>query len=936
MKLLTQLAAVFLYNFILLNAEVTVLKSGQVIYDKSPKLRIRGSNFDADDHNIILELGISGGTPLKGDKDYLITKDADGDGLILKLLGNRKWADLTNRTPPVALILSSVKFEPDGKNMLPEPVPVANILSTPTVEENTEVLYISASNELRINGTGFIGAKKVDLYFQPPLVKEVAYEDVSKYPLSKNTLVLRLRHGYKWREDAGALSILGVDTGGGPVKVDGEDGVQVADVQTNLEFHGVTVESTVDEQLLYANDADIKIKGSGFNPVGNLLRFSNNLLGNNVNYTTVSQDEDSIVLRLVPGSLWRKNYENLPGALTILAINAGQGYVATGPTNAQKGRDIAMIFEPPQVFSSNKKIYKTHSHELHIKGAGFPIKASISRPQLKFSPPLVEETDYSIRVLNRTEIEITLQDGRQWSQEAGPLLVTAINTRGDEAGWVTLPGDGVHVADVQDDLDTVSSSGVEVFPSGLKVYQSALRQSIAITGTGFKDTIQFTFEPALKAGVDYDLNFENKNKVVLKLKVDKKWRSDAGFIIAKSIKLDKSGKDIALAGSDGIRVAVVLEDPVVKSSKDTYHESQSKLVVVEGTGFTTVTDTVLAIRPTDKKAYKILGVLDESIRVQLKPDSAWLPAFSTLKDEEETKKVPLQVISIDTGAGNIVFDEAITIGYVVKDRVGVVCDDSCEFAFDGVCDDGSEPNDQYYYSNNNKYEDDDLGGFYEGEEGEKESSGGKNKQSQEYDDYYMENEDYQVSACVEGTDCTDCGGIDAVVDYTKPLEPDSGVESCTNTCVYQRDGVCDDPRGTKYCEIGTDCQDCGPVGADNFTRSDDDGWWDDDDDYWTFNDGNFLDQTKGLEANRAKVKVFKKNDSTGPAAMFLIVLEGMVYTVGAIFAAAALYLLNRWYKGQNVPFMNVFNADSGNNSHDYEMATTNLKRMPITPDVIRT
>jgi len=40
--------------------------------------------------------------------------------------------------------------------------------------------------------------------------------------------------------------------------------------------------------------------------------------------------------------------------------------------------------------------------------------------------------------------------------------------------------------------------------------------------------------------------------------------------------------------------------------------------------------------------------------------------------------------------------------------------------------------------------------------------------------------------------------------------------------------------------LGTDCQDCGPVGADNFTRADDDGWWDDDDDYWTFNDGNFL------------------------------------------------------------------------------------------------
>ena len=30
------------------------------------------------------------------------------------------------------------------------------------------------------------------------------------------------------------------------------------------------------------------------------------------------------------------------------------------------------------------------------------------------------------------------------------------------------------------------------------------------------------------------------------------------------------------------------------------------------------------------------------------------------------------------------------------------------------------------------------------------------------------------------------------------------------------------------------------MGAENFTRADDDGWWDDDDDYWTFNDVDFL------------------------------------------------------------------------------------------------
>ena len=36
-----------------------------------------------------------------------------------------------------------------------------------------------------------------------------------------------------------------------------------------------------------------------------------------------------------------------------------------------------------------------------------------------------------------------------------------------------------------------------------------------------------------------------------------------------------------------------------------------------------------------------------------------------------------------------------------------------------------------------------------------------------YDDYYMADDGYRVSACVEGTDCTDCGGVDAVVDYSK-------------------------------------------------------------------------------------------------------------------------------------------------------------------------
>jgi hypothetical protein len=211
------IASILLTSLTCILSEVTVLKVVQVIYDKSPKLRIRGSGFDADDHDIILEINASGQPSLKVDKDFLISKDADGDGIILKLLGNRKWVDLEDRAPPVALTLSAVRFGADStKNLLAEPVIVAQVLSTPSVNDGNDVIYSSATNELRINGTGFMGAKKVDLYFQPALVKEVAYEDVTKYPLVRDQVVLRLRHNYNWRDDAGPLTIVGVDTGGGP------------------------------------------------------------------------------------------------------------------------------------------------------------------------------------------------------------------------------------------------------------------------------------------------------------------------------------------------------------------------------------------------------------------------------------------------------------------------------------------------------------------------------------------------------------------------------------------------------------------------------------------------------------------------------------------------------------------------------------------------
>ena len=109
------------------------------------------------------------------------------------------------------------------------------------------------------------------------------------------------------------------------------------------------------------------------------------------------------------------------------------------------------------------------------------------------------------------------------------------------------------------------------------------------------------------------------------------------------------------------------------------------------------------------------------------------------------------------------------------------------------------------YSYGGNYEDDDLGGYYNDEERAGDFYYAEGALID--DDYYMENDEYQVSACVEGTDCTDCGGVDAIIDWNAAVnDPDSVINVCSNTCIYARDGVCDDPRGANYCKIGTDCQ----------------------------------------------------------------------------------------------------------------------------------
>lgn len=91
MDILLLLAACLLLVVHVVLADVTVLKFVTVLYDRSPKLRIRGSGFTASSNDTRVTIGTSGGESLVLNEDFTIMKDDDiTDGIVLKLMSNKR------------------------------------------------------------------------------------------------------------------------------------------------------------------------------------------------------------------------------------------------------------------------------------------------------------------------------------------------------------------------------------------------------------------------------------------------------------------------------------------------------------------------------------------------------------------------------------------------------------------------------------------------------------------------------------------------------------------------------------------------------------------------------------------------------------------------------------------------------------------------------
>jgi len=850
------------------------------VYAQKPKLNLVGSGFEKYKRTQIhLTLEING-VKLEQFEDYSLDIVSD-ERLALKLNEDKEWWGTSKAGGP--LILKGALFDAtdeEPKSTKEYNIRVATIIPAPTAKPNSSLKIMRTQTvRLPINGSGFDSKAKISVFFEPH-IEEDKLEVVAH---KKSLLLVRLLAGGAWRADEGPLHLKSINTGGGPWKINGDDGIQVATVIKN---HGGKVLDS--EARLYQSTPKLSIWGEDFQQ-STILRFKSGLQ-KNTNYTQkfsdLGKNKMRLDLELKKGSKWRAQ----KGQIIAMSMVKEEGNAAL-PLNAGKGIVVAEVLEDPVVTESKANLDRTHGDTLMIKGSGFS-RSELGATKLTFDPELEMGYDYDLSVKDTKTLQLTLKTGRAWRPDAGPLKVTKV-----DSGAGDFSVDDVIVATVQDDVQD-HESGVRVISSpDQALYQSTPSDKcLKVRGTGFTKDTKITFNSKVSPD-SYVQQFVSETELCLKLKSGEQWSAKAEPL--KILSMNVGGNKVPIGRSDaGVAVAKIYVNPEINtaSDKDVF-QSFTKRITIRGSGFDKdftelAFSPPLTVRdPADPEygEFEYVDVQPSYIVVGLVNDAKWIRAAL-----EPGDRVPLKVHSVTTAAGVKTFGSSITVAEVTHDPEHVLCDDSCTFSKDNVCDDISSE-DYSYYADDDLYDFDDE--YFEPYD----------SYSFEDDDYgynFMYDDDYQLYdddewyaldegtlVCEWGTDCTDCG----------PREEVEAPE-CTNTCQFARDGWCDDERTAMICKLGTDCQDCGPVGASNFTEED---HLNDDAEYWEpfpylDDDDDMIEWKNDPRANR--VAHHGQPSAPGPGTLLVDVLMGLVYFVGAVVMASGLMFLYKIYKGEAIPY----------------------------------
>uniref|UniRef100_A0A7S3NKQ2 Uncharacterized protein n=1 Tax=Aureoumbra lagunensis TaxID=44058 RepID=A0A7S3NKQ2_9STRA len=1000
-----------LFALVLLAAEAIDVELGPKLYvtsrqtmiysDVSPKLRIEGSGFEGDGKNLHMKFVPS--IPKDGYAIEVTSKNSVS--VILK--GKTRWP-LADGATASTLYLSSLKDDlnddPDEEMLKDGAVPVASILGTPTIMRRTDkFIYMTGTRRIFINGTNF-RPKTTSFVFDPPLVRDLDY---TMEVIDSSVAKLTLKATRRWRSDnvPGPLKIKRLNTGAGELRIDAKfGGVTVAEVQADLGAHGVTVETT-DDKRLYQSSPKLTILGHGFNESGingaNTLRWANSLRGKGVNYTITQAHANQLELTLAPNSKWRANPANLPGPLILLAVNAGAGPVPVGATEAKKGRTVAKIYADPTITTSaaaGTKLARTLDHELWIRGDGFvraqtQLQLRARSPDGKKFKELKPFVDFILVAFNTTHIRVWLQDGKVWADKDDSIL----ECFGIDTGAGPFPGisstQPIALAQIVKDAEHSSDAAVFRTATSQTLYETPAKKKLTISGEKFcsntkvvtPEEVEITFDPPT---TDYQVRSIDASTIILDLKKKAKW--PVGTLKIKALKCTAKQNPVSFAGDDGVAVATILANPTIETHEDlTLYNHHSRRLVIRGSGFSLEGTTIKLEPAADSPPYNVIESLEDYIALELdsfKDDASWIP------DDQlagKTDGLKLKVIEIDTGAGGVIFEKNNVIATVVNEPDGDFCDDSCEWANDGVCDDGTQPyigdtdDSTPRRPNANRY-DDDYGGLYRDDDddiyGYGEDDYGYYADRGYDDDYggwlreWDDDTGMNTAACAPGTDCTDCQPRAGDGRLDEPKE-----EMCSNTCEFARDGYCDDGRDglPMYCPSGTDCQDCGPVGASNFTKFDDE-FWDDDgdnyyftDDYWDEYEENWKDDdyyytddqnNDATNATNTRAKRFGFDDddaaniqgyvrsqanpfeidpsvTNNSDSMASLLLAGGFLAILAVAACGALRLANSKPNKPCLPFLSAKSKDEANKDLKASWTEMTNRRdnsaasVPITPDV---
>lgn len=764
--------------------DVEINARPQFLYSHiSPKMRINGKGFGKDPSQVHLEFI----PPLTRNGQPIYNLSCTDSVLVIGLRKGESWP--VTSADASTLYLSSVVVDMHGpKNQISTAVPVATVIEPPQVMSGEDkLIYMTATQRFLINGTNFREGT-MSLVFDPPLMKDIDYVLAVR---SSTAMQLALKTGRKWRSDGepGPLKLRRIDSGAGALRVDPKfGGVVVAEVQVNLGGHGVVVEPNP-SLIMYQTDPSLVIKGEGFGHVTKVegfgsprLRWGNGLLGRGVNYSASEYDDTRVELVLKPGSVWRRNGANLPAPLTLLAVDAGSGFVAVGATEMKKGVRVATVFEAPAVQpNALVSLFRTHSAQLWITGVGFTRSGMANgidaEMKLEFEPALKLNVDYLLTVFNRTHALVRLREGRAWAPQPGPLYVVSCDTG---------PGPYVNfkpaaVAHIVPDADT-HPSGVGVTRTNHQVlYQTPAIRHLEVHGQSLSEEAKLVFSPPLDRNVDYEVLRTTSDLMVLGLKAGKTWRKTAGQLLLMSIDTGKG--PVEMAHGTGIVVADVVANPTVATSTARITSSTTKRLSIYGTGFS-IDGTDLTLEPTSRSAYEYEMVYENEVVLKLKEGKSWgtVPAGQS--------SIELVVTKIDTTAGEYIFqDDAgkhqpVVVAVIVPDAAATTttgeqlrCDDTCMWANDGICDDGSrgrgggmgkdEFGEEGGAGNGGGawWEDDDLGGWYSDE---REAAYDTKYDYGYYDDQYgYYGDDAAMPACILGTDCTDCGGPLSAVEFAE-------------------------------------------------------------------------------------------------------------------------------------------------------------------------